>query len=128
MLTWFTEDSFVPLITGSLLVVAFLGLAITQYSRAMFLLALGIALVTAMIVAVESYIVTDKEAIESQVRRLGKAVEKHDVETIVNAISPQREGVRARARDTMNEFAVHTCRLIDFTDFKLDLCCNRPGD
>jgi ketosteroid isomerase-like protein len=120
MITWFTEDSFMPLVTGSLLALAFLGLAIAHYNRAMLIISIGIALATAAIVMVESWIVTDKEAIEKIVRQLGKAVEKNDADTIILAISPKRIDVRERAVAEMERFVINSCRLVDFTDFKLD--------
>lgn len=121
MITWFTEDSFVPLITGSLMALALFGLAIAHYNRVMFMIAISVALATGGVVFVESWIVTDKESIEKLVRQLGKAVEKNDIETIVSAISPTTPNdVRARARQEMERYIIHSCRLVDFTDFKID--------
>lgn len=120
MLTWFTEDSMLPLILGSILALAFLGLAIAHYSRAMFGLAMFVGLLTATIVGIESWVITEREELQAIVRRLAIAVEKHDVEQIVAAISDEQPTKQASARQEMLNYRIETCRLLDFTDFKLD--------
>jgi hypothetical protein len=120
MWTWFTEDSLLPLVTGTFLCLAFLALAITHYNRAMLLIALAIGVATATIVVVETWVVTDREAIQSLVRSLAKALESKDMEQIVAAISDKRKTIRERACQEMDNYSVNSCRIVDFTDFKLD--------
>jgi hypothetical protein len=120
MLTWFTEDSLVPLILGSFLTLSFLGLAIAHYSRAMLGLGLVVALLTVTIVGIEAWVVTEREALENLVRRLASAVEKHNVDEIVAAISDRNAAVQSRARQEMQNYRIESCRLLDFTDFNLD--------
>ncbi len=123
-MTWFTEDSLIPLITGCFLAIAFLVLAVMHYNRTMLLIALGIGVITAAIVATEVYIVTDKEAVEGVVRTLAGAVEQNDVAAVMGHVSPKRQDVISRIGQEMPNYRIQSCRLIDFVDFK----CNESAN
>lgn len=119
MLDWFTENSLPPLIGGSFLAIAFFLLAFLYYNKTMFKIGLLIALITATIVMIETFIVTDKEKIVQIVYDLAKAVEKNQVDQVLKHVAPSRQDARQRIQQEMPEYIFDSCRVLGIKSFEL---------
>ncbi len=117
MISWFTENSMIPLVTGTFLVLAFLGLAISARERTMLYAAIIIAALTAGIVITESLVVTDREAVTEIVYTLAKAVESNDMETVLGYVSDQREDAKERIRIEMPNYIFDSVRVLGIAGF-----------
>lgn len=119
MISWFTENSLPPLIGGSLLAIAFLGLAFYFYDRTLLYLALGVMAVTTLIVTVESMIVTDREKITGLVYDLAKAVEQNRMEDVLAVVAPSRIDAQQQIRAEMPQYQFTSCRVLGVRSFHL---------
>ena len=120
MAEWFTENSLMPLISGVLLTIIFLGLAYSFYDKWMLIISLVIALLTAMTVTIETLIVTDREAVVEVVHEMAEAVEDNDMERVISLISDQSERTKERVRLTMPNIKANACQVIGVADFSTD--------
>lgn len=120
MIEWFTENSFVPMVTGGLLTLAFLGFAFYFYDRTMLLIAILIAAITAGIVITEILIVTDKERLTLIVKDLAKSVEANDMDAILRRVSDAREDAKSRIRSEMPQIQFQSCRILKVLEFEID--------
>jgi ketosteroid isomerase-like protein len=120
MLSWFTENSLPPLIGGSLMAIAFLGLAFYFYSRAMLYLALGVIAITALIVTIETLIVTEREKITRMVYDLAKAVEQNRMEDVLAVVAPSRTDAQQQIKAEMPQYQFTSCRVLGIKSFKLN--------
>jgi len=102
MVSWFTESSLVPLIGGTLLALAFLGLAISYRNRVMFLVAIGVVAVTAGIVAIETWIVTDREAVVAGMWEVADAAKNDDVDAVLARVAKGHDVLRETVRYHMD--------------------------
>lgn len=117
MISWFTENSLIPLVTGTFLALAFIGLAISSREKSMLYVATIIAAVTAGIVITESLVVTDREAVTEIVYSLAKSVEANDMESVLSHVSPDREDAKDRIRIEMPRYSFDSVRVIGIADF-----------
>lgn len=117
MISWFTENSLIPLVTGTFLVLAFLGLAISSRDKTMLYVAMIIAAVTAGIVITESLVVTDREAVTEIVYSLARSVEANDMESVLSHVSPAREDAKDQIRIEMPQYRFDSVRVIGIADF-----------
>ena len=120
MIEWFTEDSFVPMVVGGLLTLAFLGLAFYFYDRTMLLVAIVIAILTTLTVVVEKMIVTDKEQLTAVVKNLATAVERNEIAQVLRYVSDSREDVKARIQAEMPQYQFKSCRILKVVDFEIE--------
>lgn len=119
MISWFTENSMIPLVTGTFLVLAFLGLAISSREKIMLYVAMTIAALTAGVVVTESLIVTDREAVTEIVYTLARAVEVHDMQTVLAYVSNQREDTKDDIRIEMPKYTFDSVRVIGIAEFSV---------
>jgi hypothetical protein len=117
MISWFTENSLIPLVTGTFLVLAFLGLAISAREKTMLFVAMIVAALTAGIVITETLVVTDREAVTEIVYSLAQSVEANDMESVLSHVSPDREDAKERIRNEMPKYSFDTVRVIGIADF-----------
>jgi hypothetical protein len=117
MISWFTENSLIPLVTGTFLVLAFLGLAISAREKMMLYAAMIIAALTAGIVITETLVVTDREAVTEIVYSLAQSVEANDMESVLSHVSPDREDAKERIRNEMPKYTFDSVRVIGIADF-----------
>ena len=120
MISWFTENSMIPLATGTFLVLAFIGLAISARERTMLYAAMIIAALTAGIVVTERLIVTDREAVTEIVYSLAKSVEANDMEAVLRRVSNQREDAKEKIRNEMPKYSFESIRVIGIADFSVE--------
>ena len=119
MISWFTENSMIPLVTGTFLVLAFLGLAISARERTMFYAAMIIAALTVGVVVTERLIVTDREAVTEIVYSLAKSVEENDMEAVLRRVSNQREDAKDKIRNEMPRYSFESVRVLGIADFSV---------
>ena len=110
----------IPLVTGTFLVLAFLGLAVSAREKTMLYAAMTIAALTAGIVITEKLIVTDREAVTEIVYSLAKAVEANDMEAVLRRVSDQREDAKQEIRNEMPRYSFESIRVLGIADFSLE--------
>ncbi len=120
MIEWFTEDSFVPMVVGGMLTLAFLGLAFYFYDRTMLLVAIVIAILTTLTVVIEKTIVTDKEQLTAEVKNLASAVQRNDLAEVLRYVSDSREDVKSRIQAEMPLYQFKSCRVLKVIDFEIE--------
>jgi len=119
MISWFTENSLPPMIGGSLMALCFFGLAFYFYNRAMFYIGMAILALTAMIVVIETLIVTDREKITAIVYDLAKAVEQNRMDDVLAVVAPQRTDARQQIQAEMPQYQFTSCRIVGVNSFNL---------
>lgn len=117
MISWFTESSLVPLVTGTFLTLAFLGLAFSFRERVMAYVALVVLAFTVATVVTERLIVTDREAVTAIVQTLAVAVQNNDVQEILRHVSDKRQNTKDRISAEMPQYIVRSCRIVGFKGF-----------
>lgn len=117
MTYWLTESSLVPLIIGTFIVIALLGLAISFRDRIMFYLALLVAVLTAGTTVTEMLIVTDREAVTEVIQILAQAVEKNDVAEVLAHVSGKQGDAQDRIRKEMPNYHFTSCRIVGINGF-----------
>jgi hypothetical protein len=117
MISWFTESALVPMIVGTFLALAFLGLAISFRDRIMLFLAMVIATLTAGTVITETLIVTDRESIVEIVSELARMVENNNMAGVLSHVSQQRDDCKQKIRLEMPRCQFRTCRITGINRF-----------
>jgi len=112
MTYWLTENSTVPMITGAILVVILLFMALSARDRLLALAALLIGVLTIAIVVCERMIVTDQEEITQTLHVLADHVANNNTEGILGYISKQHPEVASRATSDMGKVNFESCRLL----------------
>jgi hypothetical protein len=83
----------------------------------MFLIAMGIAVLTASTVITEAIIVTDREAVTEVVYAIADCVQLNDVEGVLNHVSDQDELTIKRIRSEMPRYQFSNVRISGVVDF-----------
>jgi hypothetical protein len=120
MLSWFTESAIVPLIFGSLIGLAFLGLAVSFRDRVMLYVAIAIAVFTAGTVITEQLIVTDREAVTEVVYSIADQVRLNDVDGVLKFVSDRREDTQKSIRAEMPRYRFNSVRITGVVDFQVE--------
>ena len=79
MTTWFTEDATFPMVTGAILALVLLGLAVASRDRWVFYGALAVAGLTASVALIEQLVVTEQEEVREVVYQLAFTVQQNDL-------------------------------------------------
>lgn len=117
-MTWFTENSTVPMVTGTLMVILLLVMAFSARETRILQLAFFIGLITAATVVCEYLIVTDREQVTETVYRLADLVEANDVPGVLSYVSKQRQDTRDRVAAEMPRYDFDNCRIIGVNYFE----------
>jgi hypothetical protein len=115
---WFTENSTVPMVTGTLLVIIFLAMAFTSREKLMLQLAIVIGLLTAATVICERLIVTDKEQVTESVYELADLVQANNMQGVLGFVSLQYPETRDEVSAEMPRYDFDNCRIIGINYFK----------
>lgn len=108
MLEWFTESAFFPSCIGILMTIAFIGLAVSSGEMLMLRIALAIAALTALLIIIEVMIVTDKEQIENTLKDMAAAMQKNDIDHVLDYLATPE--LVSRAKGHLREDATcHSC-------------------
>ena len=114
---WFTENSTVPMVTGTLMVVILLGMAIASREKRIFQLAVVIGLLTAATVICETLIVTDQEKVTEVVYELAELVQSNNTQGVLDYVSQQWPDTRNDVSNEMPRYDFDTCRIVGFNYF-----------
>ena len=117
MISWFTENSIAPLITGVLLAITFFALAFSFRDKVMFYIGLVVALTTAATVITESLIVTDQEAVREVVYQLADCVRSNDSAGVIGYVKKGEELLTKDIRQNMAMLDIETCNVLGFVSF-----------
>jgi hypothetical protein len=109
MVSWFTEDSIVPLITGVFLAITFFALAFSFRDKVMFYVGLVVALLTAATVITETLIVTDQEAVREVVYQLADCVRSNDSDGVIAYVKEGEELLTKDIRQNMAMLNIESC-------------------
>jgi hypothetical protein len=100
-MNWLFESP-LTILTASVAIGFFLGVAWMQTGRNAFLYGIGgLVLVAALLLALERYIETDKENVTRLLYELAHSIEANDAETVASHIVSTRPDLRKRAKDEM---------------------------
>jgi len=124
MVEWFTYNSLVPMITGTILVIIFLGLAFASREKMMVYIALGVGTLTLFTVVCEKLIVTDREEVENTVAILADHVRNNNSAGILGYISDKMPQTAASAQRDMDRVDFESCIVTGFKSFSGP----EPGD
>ncbi|MEX2138521.1 MAG: hypothetical protein WD894_04630 [Pirellulales bacterium] len=112
-MSWLTEDSTMALITAAIVGIC-LFVAFLKTGRGLYLVWLGaVALVAAVLVLVERYVVTDRELIEDTVYGAAAALEANDVDATLEYLSTTAEPLRSEVRRRMPLLKIEEARVAD---------------
>jgi hypothetical protein len=107
-MSWFTEDS-TPVLVLGIIVEAMLLLALVKTSRLALLYAIaGVAVVVGAIVVIEKNTVTDTKLIRGVLNSAAAAVEKNDVATVLDQISPRSQTMRQEVSAQLPQFEIRS--------------------
>ena len=120
MLSWFSEDATLPLISGIVLAVIFFLLFVSSRNKIMLYLSVGIALIAGGIFVCEQLVVTDREEIVEIVSDLAVQVEDNNVAGVVKRLSPKHQKTIDRASAEMPRYKFDSCKLSGIKDFEDD--------
>ena len=120
MISWFTEDAIFPMVTGAILVIIFIALAISSREKIMLYVAFGITAMVVFTVVCEHLIVTQKEEITETVYDLAEMVEANDVAGVAGFVSKSRPDTIDRINREMPGYDFDTCRFIGTNYFEPD--------
>jgi hypothetical protein len=112
MLSWFTEDSTLPMVSGVIMVMIVMGLAISAREKMMVYLAIAIAALTVGTVICERLIVTEQEEVVALVYDLASAVQANDNATVLGFVSHLRQDTIDRINSEMPRYDFSSCRVI----------------
>ena len=112
MLSWFTDNSIFPMVSGTILVVILLAMAFSAREKVLVYVALVIAALTAGTVLCEKLIVTDVEKVEQAVGEIADAVQANDRERVVSFISKKRQDTIDRVNAEMPQYDFSSCRVL----------------
>jgi hypothetical protein len=119
-MTWFTEDSTFPMVTGAIMVIILLAMAFSAREKRLFQLAIVIGILTAATVICENLIVTDQEQVKETVYQLSDRVQANDVRGVLGFVGKQRQDTRQKVENEMPRYDFDTCRIIGFNYFEPD--------
>ncbi len=112
MTYWLTENSTVPMITGAILVVILLFMALSGRDRFLAFAALGIAALTITTVVCERIIITDQERVTETLYVLADHVSNNQTDEILKYISKKIPETAASAVNDMDRVVFESCRLL----------------
>jgi hypothetical protein len=118
MISWFTENSTLPMISGGILVLILLGMAFSAREKVLVYLALAIAALTAATVICERMIVTDNEKVMEAIYEIADAVEDNDRAKVVTYISKTRQDTIDRVNAEMPRYDFSSCRILGTNYFE----------
>ena len=117
MLEWFTENAFFPSCIGVLLAIAFIGLAFSSGEMVMMKIGLAIAALTAILVATEIMIVTDREQVENSLYDMASAMQRNDFEHVFEYMGSQE--LVSRAKSHLRDAKCHACNITAINDIEM---------
>ena len=120
MLSWFSEDATLPLISGMVLAAILFLLFVSSHNKVMLYLSIAIALLAAGIFACEQMVVTDREEITAIVSDLAVQVQDNNVDGVVQRLSPKRQQTIDRANNEMGKYDFSLCKLSGIKSFEDD--------
>jgi hypothetical protein len=119
MLEWFTEDSTVPMVLGTILTIVFLGFWISSREWIMGLIAAIIAFLTIGTVLTETLIETSHEEITERVYSLADHVQANDRGAVIGFVHSDRSDTVKRINQEMPRYNFVACRIIGEKSFEL---------
>lgn len=120
MIEWFTEDSTLPMVAGTILTIVFFGFWVMSRESIMAKLAIAIALISASIVTIESLVVTDREELSEIVMQLAPMAKNKDIAGILSHVDPNNERLMADIRSKLDKAHFDSCHIFGFKDFAQD--------
>lgn len=109
-MTWLLEDPLPILVMGAALAIALVtGFIKTGHKGLLYALAATVVLVIALL-ALENYVVTDREEVEDVLFEIAEAVERNDIDAAIEHVSPEAPGL---------ERANQELRRIQFQEVKI---------
>jgi hypothetical protein len=107
-MSWFTEDS-TPVLVIGIITEAILLLALVKTSRLGLVYAIvGVGVVVGVIVVIEKNTVTDMKRIRSLLESAAAAAERNDVAGVLEAISPNAQGLRQEVSRQLPLFVIQS--------------------
>ena len=120
MLSWFTEDATLPVISGTVLAIVFLLLFVNSREKTMLYISIGIALLVGAVFACEQLVVTEREEITQIVGDLAVQVQNNNVAGVVKHLSTKHQETITRASNEMPKYEFSLCNLSGITSFEDD--------
>ena len=117
MIEWFTYNSTVPMVMGTIMTIIMLAFWIMSRESVMAFIALGVFLLTVGTVACENFIVTPREEVEDTVYLLSTLAQRNDWNAALNYISESKKDVFERARSETNLWECSSCRILGIKDY-----------
>lgn len=115
---WFTENSFIPLVTGIALVFVSIAMAVGTGERVMYRAAAVIFFLTLAIVVTEQLIVTEKEEVTEEVYQLAFHVRQNRMNEVLRKIHPDATDLISEVNSQMPRLEFDTCRILKITGFR----------
>lgn len=112
---WLTENSFPIAMIGLLFTGAAIGFGLILPHQKLFRAGIGFAILTIALIAVEQWIVTDREQLNMTVRDMARAVRRNNLDELLAHVSTSARGpvgaTRNRIRSEMPDYYFRACRL-----------------
>ena len=118
MLEWFTEDAFFPACVGIMLAIVFVGLAFSSGEMSMMKLGLGVGVLTAMLVATEVFIVTDREEVENSLYEMATSLRENDFDGVYGFLATDQ--LVQRAKRQLSGATCHGCNITAINSVEVD--------
>jgi len=119
---WLWEDPTWVLLGGAV-VAGFLGLIWTQTRNNLVgSAAVAILFALGILAGLASWVETDREMVQSQLRKLAEAIEHNDKAQVLTLISPQSSKLRSIAEQSFNLYVVESAKI---TDLKIEVPADR---
>ncbi len=112
MIYWLTENSTVPMVTGVILTLIFMGLAFSSREKVMVYIAIGIGGLTFCTVLCERLYVTEQEEVTSILSELADFVATNNTNGIVGYVAAEAEVTKQRVISDMGRATFESCRVI----------------
>ncbi|QGJ69441.1 Hypothetical protein PBC10988_11230 [Planctomycetales bacterium 10988] len=113
MTYWLFEDVSYVTIFGILLI-GILGIVYVQTFQRIYAWGMaGVVLTLCLLVFVEQWVITDKEAIETTIYEMQAALEANDFQGLLNHIDPEAEPIRRQAQLALSSITIERVALRD---------------
>lgn len=112
MVYWLTENSTIPMVTGAILTLIFMGLAFSSREKLMVYIAIGIGALTFCTVLCERLYVTEQEEITSVLYELAGYVETNNTQAILERVADGADETKRRVESDMGRGDFQSCRVI----------------
>jgi hypothetical protein len=118
-MAWLTEDPTVVLLALGVAAVGII-IALLKTGRGLYLTWLGGVLLLALaVIAIERYVVTDRELVEDTLYGAAAALEANDVEAVTSYLAAAGEALEREVRSRMRTMEVREARII--SDLRIEL-------